>query len=344
MKRKASMEYRSEEAWFPLSEDVLAWDDDFHSLMLNDELRMQAYETAIKETVRSGMVVVDLGTGTGILALWALEAGAKKVYGIDVNPNRIPQALERIQAAGFQEKFQIFNALSGDVALPEKADIIISEVLGNLGDNEDMVRILNDARTRFLKPDGLMLPARTETFLVPVSSPLMHEQVRQKKVKGINARYRLPRLLEALRISNPFDLYYDGIIPSLAYLSEPRRVQSFSFTGRENPEYAVKRQFLIAQDGLFTGFKGYFVATLSKNMRLDISGDDIKGRQTSDCWKHCYLPVETPFPVKSGDTLTVTYERRYPSNDSSPFRQCYRWKGSLIRGGIAVYAFDQRMC
>ena len=151
------MKYESEEVWFPLSEDILSWDEDFYALMSNDEIRMTAYEKAIKETVRQGSVVVDIGTGTGILAQWALEAGARKVFGIDVNKKVLDLAEKRIGKAGLNDKFTIINKLSYEVELPEKADVVISEILGNLGDNEDMTPSLDDARKRFLKNDGIFL-------------------------------------------------------------------------------------------------------------------------------------------------------------------------------------------
>lgn len=69
--------YEFEEVWLPVSENILAWEQDFHQLMLDDQIRMAAYKNAIQEVVKPGMVVLDLGTGTGILGLWALQAGAK---------------------------------------------------------------------------------------------------------------------------------------------------------------------------------------------------------------------------------------------------------------------------
>ena len=338
------VKYEAHQVWFPLSEDILGWDDDFHSLMLNDVLRMEAYEAAIKEAVRPGMVAVDVGTGTGILALWALKAGAKLVYGIEVNQRRIEQALQRIGNAGFGKQFRIMNAVSYAAVLPEKADIIISEILGNLGDNEDMVRILNDARGRFLKVGGVMLPESAQTFLVPVSTPAMHEQVREKKVKGINAGYDLESLMERLRVCNQFNLYYDGVIPCSAYLARPLSVREFTFTGSDDPEYEVGRRFLITRSGMLTGFKGYFIAQLSQSVCLDISGDDIRGKRTSDCWKHSYLPIFEPFQVQVGDVVTLRYARHYPVEQTSIFRQCYQWRGAVWRHTKQVYAFRQKMC
>lgn len=339
------MTYRAEEAWFPLSEDILSWDNKFHDLMLNDELRMRAYEAAIKEVVRPGMIVVDLGTGTGVLALWALQAGAKMVYGIDVNEKPLKRAKKRIAEAGFVKKFEVFNALSYDVELPEKVDIIISEILGNLADNEDIVRILNDARLRFLKPKGIMLPASTQTYLVPVCSKKLHNQVQNKDIKSISGTYNFEKLIGQRRDGHPFNLYYDAIIPRSTHLAKPQSVCAFNFDGSDNPEYRVMLHFPIVRDGLFTGFKGYFTAHLSKSVSLNISGDDIDRKQTSDCLKHCYLPIKTPFQVKKKDIIALKYERLYPREKvNSPFRQCYRWNGSVIRGGIEVYTFHQQLC
>ncbi len=337
------MKYEEEQVWFPLSEDILSWDNDFHELMLRDHIRMVAYKAAIKEAVKPGMTVADIGTGTGILALWALEAGAKKVYGIEVNKDRIPQALERINRAGHADKFEIFNALSYDVNLPESVDVVISEILGNLADNEDMTPILADARKRFLKEDGMMLPAKVQTYLTPISSEKAHEQVRNKVCSRINGQYKLDDLLDTLGVENQFNLYYDCIIPESAYLSEPQIVKEFNHDGHDESEYQVRATYRVTKDGLFTGFKGSFSAELSENVTLDIGGSDIEERKTSDCWKHCYLPIENPIEVKEGDKIELVYSRFYPKEKDCAFRQAYAWEGTVKRDGKTVAEFGQRM-
>lgn len=338
------MKYEREQVWFPLSEDILSWDNDFHELMLQDHIRMVAYEAAIKEVVKPGMTVVDLGTGTGILALWALEAGAKKVYGIDVNKDRIPQALDRIRKAGYADRFVPFNALSYNVELPERVDVVISEILGNLADNENMTPILADARKRFLEEDGIMLPARVQTYLIPISSEKAHSQVKDKVCRGINRQYKLNDLLEKLDVKNQFNLYYDCVIPNSAYLSEPQRVRAFNFDGNDESEYQVRVAFKVTKDAVFTGFKGSFSAELSDKVILDISNDEIEGRTTSDCWKHCYLPIENPIKVKRGDKIELTYSRFYPQEKDCVFRQAYAWEGKVKRDGKTIAEFSQRMC
>lgn len=334
------MRYESEEVWFPLSEDILSWDEDFHALMLDDKIRMTSYEAAIKDVVKQNDVVAEIGTGTGILAKWALEAGAKKVFGIDINKKILDLAKKRIEEANFSDKFIPINKISYEVELPEKSDVVLSEILGNLGDNEDMTPILNDARKRFLSTGGIFIPKNVETYLVPVSSEKIHQQINEKKCRGISNKYDLQELLDKLNIKNQFDIYYDAIVPIKTYLSKPILAKSFRFDGMDEAEYQTEIIFEIDKPGLLTGIKGYFVADLSDNVRLDISGDDILNRKTSDCWKHCYMPIESPISVESKDTLQIIFSRSYPKEKSSPFRQFYGWQGKVFRNGAILGTFD----
>ncbi|MCX7593284.1 MAG: 50S ribosomal protein L11 methyltransferase [Fischerella sp.] len=336
------MKYELEEVWFPLSESIMEWDEDFHQLMLGDRLRMNAYKQAIQEVVKPGMIVLDLGTGTGILGLWALEAGAKYLYAIDVNENILSLAVQRFNQAGFSGKYEVFNALSYDVNLPERVDVIVSEILGNLADNEDFVPILQDARKRFLKKEGNMLPSSVYSQLVPVSSIKAHQQIKSKNIKSLNKNYSLERLLQQLAIQSQFNLYYDAILPKNTYLSKPLVVQEFKMEDGDRSTYETFLNFSVNADGIFTGFKGSFVATLSDTVILDISGCNIAAHTTSDCWKHCYLPVENPVKVKPGDEIHLLFSRYYPSKKDSPFRQCYQWSGTIRRHGNTFSTFHHK--
>ena len=322
-----TMRYAPEEVWFPCSLDIVGWDEEFHELMLNDQLRMVAFRAAIHQTVWPGAVILDLGTGTGILAQWALEAGASRVYGIEVNHKILALAERRLGEAGFADRFRPVKGLSYDVELPERVDLIISELIGNFGDNEDCHRILADARKRFLKSDGLMLPLRVTTFFVPVSSPKVNAQILDGVCKSISRTYDLRRLLERLGVDDPFDVYYDVIVPERRYLSTPRKAKVFDFGSNSvDTSYRIDLSFPASAAGVLTGFKGYFIADLSEQIRLDISGSDVENRTSSDSWKHAYLPIRHPIDVRIGDNIKLTLERVDEENKSlaSSFR--YRWQ------------------
>ncbi|MGB6162350.1 MAG: methyltransferase domain-containing protein [Pseudonocardiaceae bacterium] len=338
--------YEPEQVWLPASEQLLEWDASFHDLLLGDEIRMAAFRAAIAETVQPDMTVLDLGTGTGILALWALEAGADRVYGIDFNASVLQTATERVVAAGYGKRFHPICGVSFDVSLPERVDVVVSETMGNLADNEGFVAILADARYRLLAEGGLMVPSRVESYLVPVAAERAHEQVS----RGTPADAGDPALFtERLRrrgARSVFDLYYDVIIPVDTYLATPRVARLYDFAASTGipptaASYQVPLTYTVQRDGLLTGFKGYFVATLSHTVALDISSDDIAGRATSDSWKHCYLPIAKPVAVRRGDRIGLTFSRSCAGGAAGPFRQSYQWDGQVISQGTPVARFAQ---
>lgn len=334
--------YFTEQVWPPFSESVLDWDEAFHDLMLNDRLRMTAYRKAIFETVRPGDAVLDLGTGTGILSQWALEAGAGRVFGIDLNPEILALATARIRDAGLADRFEPINQLSFDVTLPVRVDVLISEIIGNLADNEDFQPILQDAIRRFVAPGGKILPMTTTSYLAPVAAPLAHRHVQHGAIAQLTSRYDVAALYRGKQIRSPFDLYYDCILPRSACLARPAMLRAYHGAWDQPPTYRCERSFSIERSGRLTGFKGYFVAELTETTKLDISGDDIAGGEASDSWKHAYLPIEHPIDVVEGDRVELCVSRRYPDSRRT-FRQIYEWRGQVERAGCVIGQFAHSM-
>ncbi len=334
--------YSAEQVWSPLSESLLDWDEAFHDLMLNDKLRMTAYRQAIFETVKPGDMVVDLGTGTGILSQWALEAGAARVYGIDLNTAILEQAQARMQRAGYAERFVPINRLSYEVVLPQRVDVLISEIIGNMADNEDFQPILQDAILRFLKPGGSTLPRSTSAYLVPVAAHRAHQNLRTGNIASLSPHYEIAQLYRHKSIRSPFNLYYDCILSKRLYLSLPQQACRYEGAWDQAATYSTNLSFNIDRQDLLTGFKAYFIAELTASTKLDISGDDIQNGETSDSWKHAYLPIEQPIDVRQGDRLSLNFSRQYPPL-GAVFRQVYRWQGRVERKGEVIGCFDQCM-
>lgn len=332
--------YALEQLWSPLSESLMEWDEAFHYLMLNDELRMTAYRKAIFETVQPGDRVLDLGTGTGILSQWALEAGAAHVVGIDLSLPVLAQAEARMKQAGLADRFQPIHALSYDVSLSEPVDVLISEIIGNMADNENFQPILQDAIQRFLKPQGKLLPQATRSYLVPVAARNAHADLSAGKIASITPHYEVSQLYRDRRISSPFNIYYDCILPRSIYLSQPQMAASYSGDWGQPSTYSHTLFFTLTGQSVLTGFKSYFVAQLSDATDLDISGDDIARRTTSDSWKHAYLPITHPIEVRVGDQLELNWSRSMVEQSCS-FSQVYRWRGEVRRGGKVIGTFDQ---
>ncbi len=95
---------------------------DEHREYLIDPARVSAFERAISEVVKPGDVVLDLGSGTGILGLFALKVGASRVYAID--GSGLTQLSREIFAAnGFGDRAVCIKGLSTRVDLPEKVNV-----------------------------------------------------------------------------------------------------------------------------------------------------------------------------------------------------------------------------
>jgi protein arginine N-methyltransferase 1 len=151
-----------------------------HEEMLSDSVRVDAYHRAIVRSVRPGDVVVDLGSGTGLLAFLASRAGAGKVYAVE-HGDVIEVARELARHNGFTN-IELIQANSREFTPAEPVDLVLHEQMGDELFNENMVQNVLDLRDRVLRPGGRILPARFRLFVEPIS---MHETMRVRRFWNI---------------------------------------------------------------------------------------------------------------------------------------------------------------
>ncbi len=141
--------------------------------MIADGTRMRAYEAALARAVKPGSVVVDLGAGPGMFTLLACRMGARKVYAIDPNP-AIDVARAMVRDNGFGDRVQLISKMSTEVELPERADVIVSDLRGVLPFFMRHMPSIADARARFLAPGGVLIPARDHLRVAVVDAPSVY--------------------------------------------------------------------------------------------------------------------------------------------------------------------------
>jgi hypothetical protein len=138
--------------------------------MLDDRARTQAFIEALEEVVRPDDVVVDVGTGTGVLAIAAARAGARHVYAIE--EGSIADAAQALVTAnGLDSRITIVRGRSTRVELPERATLLVSETIGNDPLDEGIIEILRDARARLLTANARTLPKALSVHALPVDLP-----------------------------------------------------------------------------------------------------------------------------------------------------------------------------
>lgn len=140
-----------------------------HFRMVSDSVRVMSYQRAIQRHCQ-GKTVVEIGCGSGILSIFAAQAGARRVIAIE--ESRIADlAMEMFRANGVADRIELRRANSRDVSLDERADVIIHEVLGSDPFSENLLPFIEDARARFLAPNGRLIPSVLEVCCVGFEVP-----------------------------------------------------------------------------------------------------------------------------------------------------------------------------
>ncbi|KAG4932074.1 hypothetical protein JHK87_046076 [Glycine soja] len=150
--------------------------------MLQDYVRTGTYHAAVLENRADfiGRVVVDVGAGSGILSLFAAQAGAKHVYAVEAS--EMAEYARKLIAGNptLAQRITVIKGKVEDVELPEKADILISEPMGTLLVNERMLESYVIARDRFLVPTGKMFPGVGRIHMAPFTDEYLFIEIANK--------------------------------------------------------------------------------------------------------------------------------------------------------------------
>ncbi len=170
-----------------LNSAVPAW----HLAMMNDKNRNNAYFDAIKLAVAPGDFVLEIGTGSGLLSLMAASCGADRVVTCEISKTISCNAEEIIKENGYAEKITVLNKKSTELMvgedLPQKADLIISEVLSAEFVGEGVRETTSDANNRLLKNNGKIIPQSGKIKIALIgSSPELFDKTTVNEVNGFD--------------------------------------------------------------------------------------------------------------------------------------------------------------
>src|SRR5256714_1411678 len=236
------------EIWPSLGE-YLAYDRVLYRAMTNDTHRNKRYQAAINRAV-GGKVVVDIGTGKdAVLARFCAQAGAAKVYAIEMLDEAYEQAVTCVKNLGLQETITVIHGDAMTLDLPEKVDVCVSELIGTIGSSEGAATVLGRAR-RFLKPDGVMIPQRCMTRFAAVCLPA---DVRNDPCfSRLAARY-VQRMFE--RHGQPFDpRLCVKHFPVANLISDAQTFEDLDFRGHTGLPGRGDVRLTVARDARLDGF------------------------------------------------------------------------------------------
>lgn len=138
--------------------------------MIADIPRTRAFLQAMKTVVRPDDVVLDIGTGTGILAIAAAKAGARRVFAIEASA-MADTATAMVKANGVEDRVEVLRGWSTRLTLPERATVLVTETIGNDPLGEYALDILLDAKRRLLVDDARVVPGQIRLYATLIEAP-----------------------------------------------------------------------------------------------------------------------------------------------------------------------------
>jgi SAM-dependent methyltransferase len=143
--------------------------------MIADAHRMKAYGRALARAVRRGATVVDLGTGSGVLAVLACRLGARRVIAIEPD-DVIALARELARENGCAERIEFVQGTGAQTRLARRADVLVSDVRGVLPHHGRGIAAVLDARRRLLRPGGTLIPERDVVYAALVRASVVQRR------------------------------------------------------------------------------------------------------------------------------------------------------------------------
>ena len=279
-----------------------------HGWVIADGVRTGCYERALRATVRPGDVVLDLGTGTGIFAVVACQAGARRVFAVEFT-DAIWAAREVARANGCAERIMFIQDLSTRIDLPEKAHVIVSEIHGALPMYKQGLRSLIDARTRHLCPGGAILPRRDQVWIALVEAAEFYELrtgVWRRNPAGVDLSTLRPH-----SVNLPFHCH----VAASQLIGEPRLWATLDYRTLDTTHVAGTARWQVENAATAHGLLAWFDCELSDDIAFSSHP-----AQPPTIFGQLYLPWLEPVSLQPGDYVEVSVRA-----DPGPEDYCFRW-------------------
>ncbi len=264
-----------------------------HRWLLQDRNVQSQFQQALAAQIKPGDVVLDLGAGTGLHSFFAVQAGAARVYAVDTEP--ILEAARMIsENNGFQEKIVFIQQHSDELELPEKVDLIVT----NLGFFATL-QCLPSVIRRFLKPDGKLIPQSLRlgmSLLEDSDFYQMNVRFWQDQPWGLNMASIGP-----MAASRPL---YSSWMPE-KFVSEMVELDSFDLKDLKPVAFSSQRKLKIERKGVVHGIVGWYTYDLGAGFSFSTRPPLQLSR---DIWNQWVLPLASPLEVSEGEVLDVSIQ------------------------------------
>ncbi len=270
----------------------------WHFPMLADETRNRAYANAIAAKVRPGDIVLDIGCGAGLTAMLAARAGAKHVYTCEQQPLIAQAAVRVIEQNGLADRITVLPKMSHNLVvgldLPERADVVVSEIVDTVLLGEGALATLVHAMNKLAKPNARAIPERGTLKAQLVESSELLKLWRPQKAEGftLSAFHRFANVAQI----TPNDLLACPLRP----LSPANDLFRFDFIRPDMVAQQVTKSLTCFENGMIHAVLVFFDMELSNGIGVS------NGLNTGGHWGRTAFLTHHPISAMPGDTLSVT--------------------------------------
>ena len=290
-----------------------------HEEMIADHVRTNTYRTAILRSSDSirGRVVLDVGAGTGVLSMFCVQAGAKKVYAVEAC-SIAEQAVKIVKQNQMDDRIEVIRGTVETIDLPaEGVDVIVSEWMGYALLHESMLNSVLYARDKWLKPGGLMLPCKAELYISPMNDLVVEDRLNfwctVKDQYGIDMS-PMSEFAKKCIMNNDITI---NLVTVEDVLSHPSRLAELDL-------HTVTPEQVASVRGTFSCecFGSAAVNALCVWFTVSFPGDDkplvlsTSPFKPETHWKQAVLYLDSPRDVMQ-DTKVVGEIHMYPSEESA---------------------------
>jgi protein arginine N-methyltransferase 1 len=298
---------------------------EFHRRMLADRVRHEAFRAALREVIRPGVsTVADIGAGTGVLAFFARELGAREVWLYE--PGAALGLAEKVATRNGLDGLHFVPARSLDVDDPPLVDVVVAEVLGNFAYEEDVLETLRDAR-RFLAPGGVLIPRSIVQWAAPVITDRFERDLKTWRDVGFGLDWS-----DAERMTRN-NMYVHPIEPT-DLLGTAASWDTLDFTGLIDSRRSGVASWRVDEPRSIYGFALWWDCTLAPGVSLSTSP-----YRPRTHWDQIYLPLLEPLLTAAGDRVELTVSSETGGGESGIDVQ---WIARQLRLGVQLG--EQTLC
>lgn len=261
--------------------------------MIADKARFGAYGDAIAGAVRPGDVVVDLGCGPATFSIMACNAGARRVYAIDAG-DILHFAKQLAAANGLTDRIEFLHGDSRQMQLPERANVVVSDIRGALPLFAEALPSIQDARERFLAQGGIQIPRRDTILAAILETPDYYKRVTapwKDAGGGLNLTAALALVLNAA---------YKVRSQREQLLTDPQTFCTLDYWRRPNPRASAKMQFQTKRAGVGHGITAWFETQLFEDIGFSTAPGAI-----GTVYGQGFLPWLEPVTLEAGQEIEL---------------------------------------